>query len=122
MVYERTFLARSPEGVGCGCATLKNKENSVTFLENFEKENIEVLTSARNIPDSSAILFFKKRIKTLIEGCNKQNQINGAIIDISNQFNQRMLNIMLGKGSTNNFYDPNGKSEPDITKNSVARI
>ena len=101
---------------------LKNKEKSVSFLESFERENAELLKSAKNIPDNSGIVFFKKRINNLIEACNKQNLVNGAVIDVSHQFNQRMLSVILGKGSSNKLYDPNGKSGSDLSKNSVARI
>ena len=101
---------------------MKNKEKIVSFLETYDKENAELLTKANDIRDDSSIVFIKKRIENLINSCNKQNQINGAVVDISSQFNQRMINIMIGKNTGNNFYDPNGKSESDFSKNSVARI
>jgi len=121
-ILEEEYDALKSRNISTLDDCLKNKDNIVSFLENYDRENNVILTKAKNIRDNSAVISFKKRIKNLIEICNKQNQINGAIIDTSNQFNQRMLNAMLGKGSENKLYDPNGKSESDFTKSSMARI
>jgi flagellar biosynthesis/type III secretory pathway chaperone len=101
---------------------LKLKEKTITDLESFENENKSCLKQANKEGASDELSFFRKKIKNVIDKCNKQNQVNGALIDISNQFNQRMIDIMLGKEKEADIYDTQGKGEAAYSSNSVVRV
>lgn len=62
------------------------------------------------------------QIKTLLNKCRHMNEENGAIIEISSQFNQRMLEIMIGIPEQGDLYDAAGKNATKLSNQSVARI
>lgn len=62
------------------------------------------------------------QIKTLLNECRHLNEVNGAIIGISSQFNQRMLEIMIGNSEQGDLYDAAGKNATKLSNQSVARI
>lgn len=64
----------------------------------------------------------KQQIKTLLDKCRHQNDINGAIIDISTQFNKRILDVMLGGSSSESLYDSAGRKSRTNPYQSVAKI
>lgn len=112
------------------------KDRDITTLEDSTQKKKEILQQLEamdhenNItnrllvdhPDNKNVLFAKDRIKGLINDCRRQNDINGAILDLSNKFNQRMLGILLGKNTDNKLYDAAGKNSSNNTTQSVARI
>jgi len=54
----------------------------------------------------------------LLEKCHKLNETNGAVIGISNQFNQRMLNT----DGNQSIYDAEEKKPAQLSAQTVARI
>lgn len=64
----------------------------------------------------------KDRIKNLLEECRHLNETNGAIVDISKQFNQRLLEVILGKPSAADTYNATGKNDSRLPTQTVAKI
>lgn len=63
----------------------------------------------------------KERIKSLLEQCRQQNRVNGAMIDASRRFNDRMLQIMLGSTSGSFIYDAAGKNSARLPAQTITR-
>ena len=63
-----------------------------------------------------------RQIKDLVDNCKYQNDLNGAIIEVSRQFNHRLLAILLGTEEKDHLYDATGKNSISAGNQSVARI
>ena len=62
-------------------------------------------------------------ITSLLKKCRELNEINGGIIEVSRQFNQRMLRTILGgSGEGDNTYDAGGQNAGMGPSQVVARI
>ncbi len=96
-------------------ATLKQESNTTP-------EHTASSGSDKPEAEDMALNELKARIRSLLETCQHQNEINGAIIDVSSQFNQRMLEIILGVNGTDNTYDSDGKSSNQLSGHTVAKI
>ena len=63
-----------------------------------------------------------EEIKIKLDKCKHQNKINGGIIEMSQLFNEKILNIMQGKTNTEITYSAEGKNKPGNTQHSLARV
>ena len=70
----------------------------------------------------SQISKMKETIQQLLDECKHQNKINGSIIEISQLFNNRMLDIVFGNDSQNETYSAEGKNSSKSYQNSIARV
>ena len=65
----------------------------------------------------------RTEITSLLARCRDLNEVNGSIIEISRQFNQRMLHTILGgNGEDNDLYDAEGQNAGTGPSPVVARI
>ena len=48
------------------------------------------------------------RLESLLTACQRQNQLNGGVIEISRRHTQRALGILLGKPEETELYNPGG--------------
>jgi len=103
----------------------KNKQDLLAQLEQFEAKRNQYASDPKTKEFASTNIDVSKienRIKALLVKCRELNEVNGAMIDISQQFSHRMLGIILGDTSVNTTYDAEGKSSSQLKAQSVARI
>ncbi len=64
-----------------------------------------------------------KVIESLLEKCRDLNIVNGGIVEISKQFNRRMLDTILGAASEDNkLYDATGNNSGNRLQQVFAKI
>ncbi|MFQ5661348.1 MAG: flagella synthesis protein FlgN [Gammaproteobacteria bacterium] len=80
-----------------------------------EKDNNEATTSG----DFKVL---NEKIRSLLENCRDLNEVNGAIIDISCQFSQRLLHTIIGDSADKATYDSSGRNPAQLLPQTVARI
>ena len=104
----------------------QNKQTLLEKLEYLEQERNRLCQFSNiNIQDNSQDIVLKDvntRIKSLLDKCNHLNELNGAIIEISGQFSQRLLGIMFGETFSDNLYDANGKNSTQTPAQTLVRI
>lgn len=100
------------------------KQDLLKDISGLEMERNQLNKDFQLTPDNlpADIEKLNSRIRELIEKCKVMNETNGAVIELSSQFNYRILEIMLGSGEENQLYDSNGKNSAKLANNSVARI
>ncbi len=64
----------------------------------------------------------KTTIQDLLDQCKHQNKINGSIIEISQMFNSKILDIVLGHHNQDDTYSAEGKNYTKNYQNSIARV
>ena len=62
------------------------------------------------------------KIKSSLDKCKHQNKINGGIIEMSQLFNEKILDIMQGNNDKGKLYSAKGKSESNHSQHSIARV
>lgn len=61
-------------------------------------------------------------IQKLLDQCKHQNKINGSIIEISQMFNNKILDIVLGHSSEDDTYSAEGKNPGKNHQKTIARV
>ncbi len=82
----------------------------------------ELKLTKENLAKNKEYQQLSERNNSLLEKCRKLNETNGAMIDISNQFNKRMLDIMFDTNGNHSIYDAEGKKPAQSSAQTVARI
>jgi len=95
----------------------KKKNSSLADLESLDKEIKELRET-----DRTNFSGLDDRIQALLQECRLQNEINGAMIDISNQFSHRILEVILGGSSSGGIYDAGGRNSTELPAQTVAKI
>lgn len=111
-------------------ACTKRKHELLAHLEILDRQRNEASALLDNhneagnngVASDDDFTELKQQIKTLLDKCRHQNDINGAIIDISTQFSKRILEVMLGVASSESLYDSTGRNSKTSSYQSVARI
>lgn len=85
---------------------METEAPKLAFAENFEKRIKEMNSS----------------IQTALDNCKHQNKINGGIIEVSQLFNNRILDIVRGQNAQESTYSAEGKNENNNSLNSIARV
>lgn len=68
------------------------------------------------------VMEINTNIQELLDQCKHQNKLNGSIIEISQMFNSKILDIVLGHSGENNTYSAEGKNQSKNYQNSLARV
>ena len=116
--------------IACLEKCTKNKHKLLQQLETLESKrkqlNKQLLDQIKdgstNDPTSQEIIDLNNRIQLLLDNCRHQNEINGAIIEISRQFSQQLLGIMFGAPPSESIYNSAGQNATQFPGQSVARI
>ncbi len=96
-------------------------------LETLDKERSLYLQSVSHAEKSSSnvnnqINQLSNEIKTCLNKCKKQNNINGGIIEVSTLFNEKMLDVICGNTSKETTYASTGKSNTNKKQHSLGRV
>ena len=104
-------------------ACTKQKEILLRSLEQLDAERVMIEQQADAKTTKELHSCFRGKIAALLKKCSEMNSLNGGIVEISKQFNLRMLNTILG-ASTNNaeLYNAKGINSSHRLKQVFAKI
>jgi len=104
-------------------ACTRQKEVLLSSLEQLDAERvlIEEQTDEQSRPKLHH--YFHGKIAALLEKCSAMNSVNGGIVEISKQFNQRMLDTILGASASDaGLYNARGINSGHKIKQVFAKI
>jgi len=91
------------------------KEELLRLLADLDRDRDQMLSDTAvdpaQIRNNEPFAQLNRKILATAGACREQNEINGAIIEISSLFNQRLLELMLGKSGQERLYDAKGKDQ-----------
>jgi len=106
---------------------LKSVEESVAqhhrFLhqQGLSPDRTGTLAFMETATDNPQLLETWKRFESLLQTCQKQNQINGGAVTLNQRQTKQMLEILLGIGSGNKTYSRSGESRSVNSPNSLGK-
>ena len=90
---------------------VKDKENILGQLEELERKRVQLMQDPG------------EETRLLLEKCRELNKVNGGIVEVSRQFNQRMLDTLLGSDAgENGLYDAAGNKPAHAHRQVMAKI
>ena len=99
------------------------KEFLLVKLEQLDLQRITMEQDTDTFTLSDVRQHFKAKISALLKKCNDLNSVNGGIVEISRQFNQRMLESLLGATTENNdLYNASGGNSGNHLKHVFTKI
>jgi len=78
--------------------------------------------SDTNLTPANEINVLSNEIEVCLDKCKQQNSINGGIIEMSQLFNAKMLDIICGNSDKQSTYGITGKNETNNNQNIIARV
>jgi flagellar biosynthesis protein FlgN len=102
--------------------------NELTEEKNMMLDKIEVLDRERqlyvedNVTDTNEINTLSSEIKVCLDKCKQQNNINGGVIEMSQLFNEKILDIIYGNPDKQITYSATGKNNSINNQRSLARV
>jgi len=106
---------------------LKTVEESVTkhhrFLQqqNLSCDRAGTLAFIEAGSDNQLLSDTWERFESLLQACQKQNQINGGAVTLNQRQTKQMLDILLGISSGNKTYGRTGESRSVNSPNSLGK-
>ena len=101
----------------------QEKEALFNKIAALETQRFELEKNAQGPEHYSFRRSFKNKTEQLIRKCNDLNILNGSLIEISRQFNHRLLSIILGGSlAGEETYNAEGASTENKLKHVVAEI
>jgi flagellar biosynthesis protein FlgN len=91
----------------------KEKNNALDKLGMIDKERqlyIEDKTHNSNFANKNEINELSSEIEICLKKCKQQNNINGGIIEMSQLFNEKILDIVCGNHEQQTTYGATGKN------------
>lgn len=89
------------------------------YLEN-EKHHYEIHDEKTSF--SSEVKLLHNEIQDYLKKCKQQNKINGGVIEISQLFNEKILDIFYGNTDKQTTYSAEGRNKSNIDQHSLARV
>jgi len=89
------------------------------YVENDEHYN-EIHASGTIF--TNEINNLSSEIEVCLDKCKQQNNINGGIIEMSQLFNEKILDIICGNFDKQTTYSAEGKNNPGNNQHSLARV
>ncbi|NKB38995.1 MAG: hypothetical protein GKR93_17825 [Gammaproteobacteria bacterium] len=101
----------------------KDKEIALIGLEKLEQQRLQFIQTHSGSNEKQPPFEADERAEALLNRCRELNTINGGIVEISRQFNQRMLESILDSNiSENKLYDETGNKPRNSHRQVVAKI
>lgn len=100
---EKEVLVRELDGHGA-------RQEQLFRLAGIDPER-EDLQEAIAVTGSDALSRAWQEVLNRLEECRHQNQINGAIVDMSQRFTQQVLDLIRGIPANTRLYGPSGASK-----------
>lgn len=89
------------------------------YLEN-ESHHYEIHDEQTTF--SSEVKLLNNEIQDYLKKCKQQNKINGGIIEISQLFNDKILDIFYGNADKQTTYSAEGRNNSSNNQHSLARV
>ena len=101
----------------------KDKEEALRQLELLEQKRLQFIQNQGRSDSAQAHFETDEQTLVLLSRCRELNTVNGGIVEISRQFNQRMLESILGLGiSEEKLYDETGNKPSSNHPHVMAKI
>jgi flagellar biosynthesis/type III secretory pathway chaperone len=71
---------------------------------------------------SNEVKLLNNEIQESLNKCKQQNKINGGVIEISQLFNEKILDIYYGNADKQTTYSAEGRNRSNINQHSLARV
>jgi flagellar biosynthesis protein FlgN len=98
----------------------EEKNSLIDTLEVLDKERQQLFNSDSNHTNEINVL--SNEIELCLGKCKKQNSINGGIIEMSQLFNEKMLDIICGNSEKETTYSATGKNNTKSSQHSLGRV
>jgi len=89
------------------------------YIDN-EKHHYEIHDGKTSF--SNDIKLLNNEIQDYLKKCKQQNKINGGVIEISQLFNDKILDIFYGKTDSHTTYSAEGRNKSNNDQHSLARV
>ena len=89
------------------------------YLEN-EKHHYEIHDEKTSF--SNEVKLLNIEIQDYLKKCKQQNKINGGVIEISQLFNEKILDIFYGNTDKQTTYSAEGRNKSNVDQHSLARV
>jgi flagellar biosynthesis protein FlgN len=99
-----------------------------TMLDKLEKLDRERQLCVNNETQENELTFtneintLNSEIQTCLNKCKQQNSINGGIIEMSQLFNEKILDIICGNTDKQTTYSATGKNKYKNNQHTIARV
>lgn len=101
----------------------RDKEAALIQLEQLEHERLQIIQAQASPGEKQSPFEADEDLSALLERCRELNTINGGIVEISKQFNQRMLESILDSGvPEEKLYDETGNKPGKSHRHIMAKI
>ena len=105
-------------------------EKSSSLCMNWLKQsspNKEITLNIREyiqtiFPNNQVMLDLLDRIKTLAEACQRQNEVNGGVVALSQQYTERALAILHGDTPRAKLYGKEGRAHQTYSPKTLGRV
>ena len=94
---------------------LASRQNSLFRRIGIDPGDAELPVSLRNMGLQSVADQWNA-VRQLLKDCQKENQVNGGIIEMSRRFAQQVLNTLKGATSEGRLYGPTGDAKSESSK------
>ncbi|MGB1800058.1 MAG: flagella synthesis protein FlgN [Gammaproteobacteria bacterium] len=120
-VLQKELLALKERNFESISSLAEEKNMLLVNLEKLDRDrqqySQETETSVTN-----EIAQLQSEIKVYLDKCQKQNSINGGIIEVSKLFNEKMLDIISGNDTKEATYGATGKNNSNKNQHSLGRV
>ena len=96
--------------------------NNLEMLDRERQQCLQENTQASEQHITNEINQLSSEIEICLNKCQKQNSINGGIIEMSKLFNEKMLDIICGSSAKEVTYGSTGKNNTDKSQHSLGRV
>ncbi len=101
----------------------KSKQSLIEKLQDLEIARKQSESRASEDLQVEIRQLFREKLGSILGCCRDANLVNGGIIELSRQFNQRLLAIMLGNSNGDpELYDKRGENTDHRTNQIFAKI
>lgn len=112
----------------------QEKQSLISSIESLSQERSNLLQAAGVAPDKASVLAFIQaqpalkakwdELEAVLERCQKQNQVNGMILEKGKQQTQELLNILLGEGQRKGaeVYDAKGTTSSSFLNGRSVKV
>jgi flagellar biosynthesis protein FlgN len=95
-------------------------DNQRQLYTDSEEHHYEINDGRTSFSNQFKLL--NTEIQDQLKKCKQQNKINGGVIEISQLFGEKMLNIIYGNYDKQTTYSAEGKNNSNTGQHSLARV
>lgn len=96
--------------------------NKIIEIDSERSLHIEGNSHENSVTFTNEITLLNSEIENTLNKCKQQNSINGGIIEMSQLFNEKMLDIISGNSEKPSTYSATGKNNCKPNQHSLGRV